>query len=189
LNPVRAKLVKAGEPLKRYRWSSWPEYLKRPGKRPPWLRVDRLLGEWGIKSGSRPSRRRLELAMAQRQELDRSNEDWKRLRRGWCLGPKEFREELLEMIEEQKGQQHYGEEIREKDEQRAARLIAGAMRKWHWKRAELKARRKGDRRKVELARRLREETTMTWQWIAERLVMGHWRTAYNAVHHSNENGK
>jgi len=37
---------------------------------------------------------------------------------------------------------------------------------------------------VELARRLREETTMTWQWIAERLVMGHWRTAYNAVHHS-----
>jgi len=189
LNPVRAKLLTPDQSLRDFRWSSYGEYLQAPGKRAPWLRVDRLLGEWGIKSGSRPSRRRLELAMAQRQELDRSNEDWKRLRRGWCLGPKEFREELLEMIEEQKGQQHYGEEIREKDEQRAARLIAGAMRKWHWKRAELKARRKGDRRKVELARRLREETTMTWQWIAERLVMGHWRTAYNAVHHSNENGK
>jgi len=32
-----------------------------------------------------------------------------------------------------------------------------------------------------MAARLRRETTMTWEWIAKRLGMGHWRTAANAV--------
>jgi hypothetical protein len=36
-------------------------------------------------------------------------------------------------------------------------------------------------RKARLAARLRAETTMTRPWIAERLVMGHWRTALNAT--------
>ena len=48
LNPARAKLVAANQPLKDFAWSSWPAYLLAPSKRPAWLRVDRLLGEWGI---------------------------------------------------------------------------------------------------------------------------------------------
>src|SRR5437899_3858149 len=32
LNPARAKLLKPEEPLRSYRWSSWPEYLKVPGR-------------------------------------------------------------------------------------------------------------------------------------------------------------
>jgi REP element-mobilizing transposase RayT len=48
LNPVRAKLLKPEEPLQSYRWSSYPEYLKRTGQRAAWLRVDRVLGEMGI---------------------------------------------------------------------------------------------------------------------------------------------
>jgi REP element-mobilizing transposase RayT len=43
LNPARAKLLPPEQPLAAYRWSSWPEYLKSPRKRPAWLRVDRLL--------------------------------------------------------------------------------------------------------------------------------------------------
>jgi BarA-like signal transduction histidine kinase len=35
--------------------------------------------------------------------------------------------------------------------------------------------------KVQMARQLREETTVNWKWIAERLKMGHWRSAANAV--------
>jgi hypothetical protein len=34
LNPVRAKLLAAGQPLRSYRWSSYPWYLAPPGKRP-----------------------------------------------------------------------------------------------------------------------------------------------------------
>jgi hypothetical protein len=33
-------------------------------------------------------------------------------------------------------------------------------------------RRKGDRQKARIATRLRQETTMTWDWIAEKLAMG-----------------
>jgi putative transposase len=52
LNPVRAKLLSPEQPLSRYAWSSWPEYLKSPEKRWPWLRVDRLLGEYHIPQDS-----------------------------------------------------------------------------------------------------------------------------------------
>ncbi len=48
LNPARARLLKPEQALRGYRWSSWPEYLKAPGKRCPWWRVDRLLGEHRI---------------------------------------------------------------------------------------------------------------------------------------------
>jgi hypothetical protein len=50
-----------------------------------------------------------------------------------------------------------------------------------WSEADWKRRRKGDRKKARMAAKLRCETAMTWQWIAERLGMGHWRTASNAV--------
>ncbi len=46
LNPVRAKLLKPEQRLAEYRWSSSPEYLKSPRKRPGWLRVEQLMGEW-----------------------------------------------------------------------------------------------------------------------------------------------
>ena len=45
LNPARAGLIGIGkEKLKSYRWSSYPWYLNRAGKRPAWLKVERVLG-------------------------------------------------------------------------------------------------------------------------------------------------
>ncbi len=183
LNSVRAKLLKREQALKEYRWSSWPQYLKVPGKRWKWLRVDRLLGQWGVKADSAAGRRQLERAMEQRKELEWAKEsgDWKRLRRGWCWGPKSFREEMLELIGEKQGGQYYGEELRESEEQRAERLVNQMLRERGWRRAELVKTRKGDKNKVKMAMRLRDETTMSWPWIANRLEMGHWRTAANAV--------
>src|SRR5436189_2496228 len=51
LNPVRARLISPEQALQDYAWSSYPLYLD-PAKRPKWLRVDRLLGEWGIPNDS-----------------------------------------------------------------------------------------------------------------------------------------
>jgi REP element-mobilizing transposase RayT len=183
LNPARAKLIEPGEPLAAYAWSSWPEYLLRPGKRRAWLRVDRVLGEWGVKADNAAGRRQLERGMEQRkeQEMRKAAEDWKALRRGWCWGPKTFREELLEMIGERQGEQHHGEELRESDEQKAERLVAELLKQAGWSETDLKNRAKTDARKVRMAVRLRRETTMNWAWIARRLQMGHWRTAANAV--------
>lgn len=41
-----------------------------------------------------------------------------------------------------------------------------------WAESELARQRKGDRHKMELARRLRSETTMSLAWVAELMRMG-----------------
>src|SRR2546426_2114324 len=56
LNPARAKLLKREERLSGYVWSSYPWYLRPPSRRPAWLRVDRLLGESGIRRDDRRGR-------------------------------------------------------------------------------------------------------------------------------------
>jgi hypothetical protein len=88
---------------------------------------------------------------------------------------------LLELIAEKQGRQHYGDELKESDEQKAQRLVKEMLTQARWTEADLKRRRKGDRKKARMAARLRAETTMTWEWISKRLRMGHWRTAANAV--------
>jgi putative transposase len=60
LNPARARLLRPEQALQEYRWSSWPEYLRARSLRPAWLRVDRLLGEYGIHQDGAAGRRRLE---------------------------------------------------------------------------------------------------------------------------------
>jgi putative transposase len=183
LNPTRAKLLKPEQRLEEYRWSSWPEYLKPQGKRCPWLRVDRLLGQWGIEHDDELGRWQLEQGMEHRKEQEQNLEcaDWNKLRRSWCWGPLGFQEKLLELVGQRQGKHHYGEELRESDEQKALRLISEMLGKAGWTEAELKFRRKGDPIKAWIAARLRAETTMTWPWIAARLSMGHWRTAFNAI--------
>ena len=50
-----------------------------------------------------------------------------------------------------------------------------------WKEKDLPAQRKGDKAKIAVARRLRQETTMTLPWIAQRLAMGSWTYVSNLL--------
>src|SRR6266536_987146 len=63
LKLARANLLRSEQPLREYAWSSYREYLKRPGKRPVWLRVDRLLGEHRIAKDSAVGRAQFESQM------------------------------------------------------------------------------------------------------------------------------
>ena|SRR5579884_327241 len=182
LNPVRANLLTGKQKLSAYAWSSYGEYLKKPGKRPQWLRVRRLFGEMSIPKDSPAGRKEFEKQMELRRWEDRP-EMWKKLRRGWCLGDKTFRKELLEQMDQRAGESHYGDELRESDEQKAERIVAEEMKKLRWQQSELTTRRKGDPKKVRIARRLRKETTMTLKWIAQRLKMGTWTHVSNRLHH------
>ena len=85
LNPARAQLIKPQQRLREYRWSSWPEYLKSPAKRPVWLRVDRVMGEAGIPKDSAAGRRELERRMESRRAVEKP-EDYRPIRRGWFFG-------------------------------------------------------------------------------------------------------
>lgn len=171
LNPVRAKLLKHEQALREYRWSSWPEFIKSPGKRWPWLRVDRLLGEYGIPKDSAAGRRQLEAVLEERR-ADEASADYKKVRRGWCLGDDAFRKELLDQIKERVGAEHYGEQRQESAEALAEGIVVQELKRRHWGESDLERRTKGDAEKIVIAARLRAETVMTVRWIAERLQMG-----------------
>lgn len=178
LNPARAQLLQADQPLESYRWSSYGEYLNAPARRPTWLRVDRLLGEWRIPKDSPAGRRQFGRYMEERRAAEESGADWKAVERGWCLGDKAFKEELLAQVHAKRGD-HYGPELREADEVHAEGVLQGELQRRGWTEAELGRRRKGDAEKVKIAWRLRQETTTTLKWIARRLRMGAWTYVSN----------
>ena len=171
LNPVRAKLVAAEAAVRSYRWSSFPGYLQTPKQRPAWLRVDRVLGESGIRKDSAAGRREFERLM-ERRRGEETEPEFARIRRGWCFGDGEFQKELLERVGAKAGANHYGEELRESAEAKGERLVTKELKRLGWKSADLAKKRKGDPAKVALAARLREETTVTVAWLADRLQMG-----------------
>jgi REP element-mobilizing transposase RayT len=171
LNPARAKLVKPEQRLREYRWSSWPEYLKAPGRRPAWLRVDRVFGDAGIPRDSTAGRRELERRLEARRGAE-EEERYKAIRRGWFFGDQALKKELLGQMGERMGREHYGEERQESLEEKAERLVAGEMKRRRWTDQTLEQRAKGDVEKVRIAARLRRETLVTVGWIAERLKMG-----------------
>ncbi|MDB6015561.1 MAG: hypothetical protein JWR19_50 [Pedosphaera sp.] len=171
LNPVRAKLIAARQRLTAFRWSSYPGYLLTPRQRPPWLRVDRLLGEHAIPRDSAAGRRQFAAAMEARRPGEPAPE-FQAVRRGWCLGDKAFRQELLAQMQSGPGPGNYGAERFESDEARALDLLGVELKRRRWTERDLHTRRKGDQDKVAIAERLRRETTMTLQWLAQRLAMG-----------------
>ncbi len=171
LNPARARLLQPGQKLREFRWSSFPEYLKPPLARPPWLRVDRLLGEHGIQRDSPAGRAEFE----KRLELRRASEEGQMLQSSmnrWCLGSDAFREELLAQMAQHSGGDYSGPEIRESAAEKATRLVEEELNCRGWREEHLKQHPKGDPQKIDIALRLRSETTMTLAWIAERLQMG-----------------
>ena len=170
LNPVRAGLLRAEEPLQAYVWSSYAAYVSE-GPRPWWLRVDRLMGEWGIQWDQPGAPGQFAAAMEARRQGELEQE-FKPVQRGWCVGSPEFRAEMLQYIEAQKGKWHYGRELRESAEAKAQRLIRETCQAEGVGEAQLGTWRKGHPFKVKLALKLRTETTVTVDWIAERLQMG-----------------
>ncbi len=118
--------------------------------------------------------------MELRAQSEEGTEDVKSLRRGWYVGDKKFRKELLEQLKGSIREHHFGEEREMAQEDHAERLVAEGLRQLGWKEAELERRRKVDDGKIKLALKLRSETTMTFKWIAARLRMGSW-THLNAL--------
>jgi len=122
LNPIRAKLLKPAALLESFRWSSYGDCLKPPSQRLGWLRVDRLLGEKGIPKDSETGRRQFVL-LTERRRQEESATDYHQIRRGWCPGSDEFRNELLAAATEQVGPSDYGAIRQETGEQKALRLL------------------------------------------------------------------
>ena len=143
--------------------------LQEPASRPVWLRVDRLLGEWGIPTDSPAGRQGFSGRVEGRRRAEGPGEYEPA---GWCLGSEEFRQELLEQVSHQARLGHVREEVHQSAQVKAERIIREELEALGWSAADLGRHRKGDTAKVRMAPRLGRETTMTLHWLAERLHLG-----------------
>jgi len=155
-----------------YQWSSFGWYLAMPEHRPGWVRLDRLLGEHGMQGDSAVGRQEFERHMEARRFEEADEEELKPLRRGWCLGSEQFRQEMLERMDGKLGESHSGELHRETAEQKANRILAEELSHRGWTESDLAARRRSDPGKLAIAVRLRNETTLPVKWIAARVHIG-----------------
>jgi putative transposase len=194
LNPARAGIIRVGkEPLRRYRWSSYPSYLKSEGQRPLWLRCHRVVEV--LRLGKKYRRgyeayiesRVLELGLkAGRQVLE---EQWRELRRGWYAGQESFLDQLKEklgaIVSGKKRESHSGGARRAHGETAAQALLSNGLTALALSRAELAKLPKGAPEKTALAWWLRARTAVSLRWIAERLEMGHYTRVTQAVSRMN----
>jgi REP element-mobilizing transposase RayT len=180
LNPVRAKLLKREQPVQAYPWSSWPEYLKPPKRRFPWLRLDRLQGEYDVQKDTPAGRRRMEESLESRRYAG-DGDEYQAIRRGWFLGRAERKAEVTRQMAGLAGENHYAEERRAGGEAVARRIIQDRLARAGCTLQALRARPKGDKLKVELAERLRAETTLSLKWLAQELGMGSWTYVSNLL--------
>ena len=122
----------------------------------------------GIPKDSEAGRRQFGLQM-ERRRAEESAADYEAIRRDWMLGSEAFRQELLAAGVERVGPSHYGAERQETGVQKAGRIVKEEMERLGWAEEDLRA------------RRLRQETTMSLKWIAERLHMGSWTYVSNLL--------
>jgi putative transposase len=145
--------------------------------------VDRLLGEYRVAQDSKAGRRYLEGCVEERRAAEDSTA-YKPLRRGWCLGDKRFRKELLAEMAGGMGPEHHGEERRESEVEAAERIVRSELRQAGWTEERLGSTPKGHQVKMRVALRLRAETTVPYGWIGERLGMGSRSNVSNLVYAS-----
>ena len=147
-----------------------------------------MLGEMRIPKDSPAGRGELERLVEGRRGAEEGGV-YKPIRRGWFLGEKALRKELLAQMKEQMGAEHYGAERQETAEAEAEAIIAAELKRRGWRAEELGRRAKGDAVKVALAARLRAETVMTVKWMAERLQMGAPGYVNHLLYHQRKAGK
>ena len=99
------------------------------------------------------------------------------------MGGEDFLDWILDKIQVPTKEAHPSRERDETEQAKALRIVQQELKRLGWSDAELKRRRKGDESKVTLARRLREETTVSLRWIAENLHMGTWTHVSNRLYH------
>ena len=189
LNPVRAQLIggKDCPELRDYEWSSsW--YLTRPSKKDPcWLNLRRIAEDQTRQPDRAQTRKAYLRYLESRTTGDMDEEEYKALRRGWCLGRAEFKAELQEdlgpHIKKLSRDSITGEARRMHDEREAERLliVAAALAGLDLGKKELL--KKNDTRKEMVAWLLMKKTCVTQDWIAEHLRMGNRTNVSRAVRH------
>ncbi len=179
LNPVRAKAIGIGK-IGEFRWSSLWWFLQRSARRPGWLVAETVLTEAGglsdTPAGWRSYRDYLEVLTEESPE--ERDKKFGRMSRGWVVGTKEFRREMIAGMREQRtylaratrhgdragDRQSLRGEIWEERLEVAAQAAGIDLKKLGAKKSEAD--------KVLLAAALKATTDVSNGWLTGRLQMG-----------------
>jgi REP element-mobilizing transposase RayT len=177
LNPVRAKVVEPSEAAT-YRWCSLYRFPLR--KRPAWLAAGTVLEHAGSLPDTKAGWRRYLSYLEFLATDDETKREMvcKNMSRGWCLGGREFKQEL-----KQEALRRGADVDRERyvglgpAEARLEREAAWEDRLRHLARAakvdlEKLPERKSAGSKVLLAAAMKQSTSVSNGWLANRLAMG-----------------
>ncbi len=199
LNPARAGLfnLQSGS-LSDYRWSSYPGYIK-PSKRPEWLCVRRTLGNLncaddsnGLSMYRRIMRKRV-LEIAHCDNPREADSEWEAIRKGWCFGAEGFQKELMRHVQKATSRVRKdsleGNALRSYDQQAAENLLRPMLKELGVQEADLQTLPKGAREKKLLAWGFRTFTTVSREWITQRLNMGHVSRVTQSVNEVNRNAE
>lgn len=182
LNPARVRGYDfENTKLSEYRWSSYPFYL-RPAQRPGWLSVQRTFGTFGLSddlSGRTHYRQIMQKRVLELSESETPwnvDERWAKIRRGWCFGGDEFREEMVGALDEvmagKRRDSFVGVEVRKHDMLEACRLLQEGLMMLGLRSEGLIDLKKSDPRKMVVAWLIRRNTVVRNEWISEHLHMG-----------------
>jgi len=174
LNPVRARLLRPGQRLGDYVWSSFGAICAAPSNRPEWLEVSRVLGSHGQKDTT-AGRRRYRSALEQRcldEAKDRpaASARWKTVREAWAIGSDEFRRQLRRQWSVPGKNAAEGSAFVQHGEEEALQLIERGAALLGLRGIDALPRNHTD--KVALAAFVKQRTTVSNRWLGEKLSMG-----------------
>ena len=174
LNPVRARLLRAGQTLGDYLWSSFPAICADPRNRPEWLEVTRVLDAHGLRDTT-GGRRRYRTMLEKRAAAESKNPltasaEWKSVREAWAIGSEEFCRQLRKKFADQRKVDDESTSTAGHDEEAAIRLVQRGLE--ILQPGELAALPKNHPAKVALAAFVKRRTTVTNAWLARQLAMG-----------------
>lgn len=170
LNPVRAGLIKVDE-LKNYTNSSFPRYFSK--YRPECLRCEEFLTEVGVNptvGGMRGYHKHLKLIMAEKPKVREAL--FKDLTRGWFIGSKEGKQELVRRMEEKEMplSEEEGIEVQKK---RGMDLLSSGLVVLGKTNSDIMDDKKSEAWKLALASFLKEHTGLKNPELTRELNMGH----------------
>ena len=180
LNPVRAGICRL-ENLKEYRFCSYYHYFKRV--RPEGLDREALLSFLSLPNSLRGMRGyQQHLALSEEGDPGKRDELYRNYCRGWFIGSKKAKQELAEeLVNKEPNVDWEGVDLRALNRAKWEKIVLTEMKRLKKSEKDLIEDLKGAPWKIEIAKRLRQQTPANNVWIARRLHMGHPNRVSSAV--------
>lgn len=175
--------------LSSYAWTSLPQITSAKNKRPTWLATDSILSCFGLKDDPNGRKNLLSHLDAMAAKFGGSTipepwaTDWKPLKRGWFVGSEKFHKDLLAQLAKLKeGKAPAKASTKNNHGELMARAIVKAgLKALNLKESELAKMPLGCDEKIVIASILRQKTTISQDWISQKLKMGHRTNVSNGI--------